>query len=95
MLNQLTRFLSELVKQDLIGIKSSTAMKLIKASLNAKDRWSHSPLSYAIMRFKHDSPIVKALELMNQQLDFELDDAFHVSTKNVYKSNKNCQQRLD
>jgi len=92
MLSQLIRFLSELVKQDLIGTKSSTAMKLIQASLN---RRSHSPLSYAIMRFKHDSPIVKALELLNQQLDFGLDDAFHVSTKNVYKSNEICQQRLD
>ena len=95
MLNQLTRFLSELVKQDLIGTRSSTAMKLIQASLTAKDRRSHSPVSYAIMRFKHDSPIVKALELLNQQLDFELDDAFYVSTKNVGNDDINRVKTAD
>lgn len=82
MLSQLTQFLSELVKQDLTGTKSSTALKLIQASLTAKDRRGHSPVSYALMRFKHDSPIVKALELLNQQLNFEMDDVFHVSTDN-------------
>lgn len=95
MLSQLTRFLSELVKQDLVGAKSSTAMKLLRASLTAKDRRNHSPLSYAIMRFKHDSPMVKGLELLSLQLDFELDDAFHVSTKNVGNGDINRVKTAD
>jgi len=46
-----------------------------------KDRRGHSPLSYALMRFKHDSPIVKALELLYQQLNIKLDEVFNVSAQ--------------